>query len=90
MAVKVTRVEDHGDDVLVVHGQVDGVAVTARGWVSAMTNHFPGAALDKNGNRDVKATPTSMNDAEKMAYWQSLLVAAAPTPTAPTVIYGGP
>lgn len=80
MATTVTGAYDMGNDVLKVTGQVDGieVEVEARGWVSALTNHYgpecytmdetTGALMRVEG-----ATPRAMTAEERLAYFCTLL-----------------
>lgn len=95
MAANVQKVVDLGGDVLEVTGTVDGIdddngnpaVFVARGWVSAMTNHYDESANDEDGNRLPDARPREMTDDEKHAYWSSLLTNAAPAPApAPTTV----
>lgn len=88
MTVAVTRVVDLGNDVLEVSGTVDDQAVTATGWVSAMSNYYPATAYDSEGHLKASATPAEMTDRQKTAYWKSLLTAVQPeTNSEPVVIF---
>ena len=80
--VQVLKAQDWGNDVLAVMGTVDGVAVEARGWMSAMTNHYQPTDYDEGGNLKDGAKPAVMTDAERLAYMQGLLIAVAPKPIA--------
>lgn len=71
--VVVTGANDLGADVLEVLGTVNGEAVRATGWVSAMTNFYPPEAYGEDGHRKAKAKPRAMTDAEKLVYMKSLL-----------------
>lgn len=51
------------------------VVIEARGWVSAMTNHFDPDAIGTDGHRKPNTTPREMTDAERHAYAVSLLEA---------------
>ena len=79
MATVILSVEDRGDDVLVVRGTVE-VAVEARGWLSAMTNHYGPGCYDPGGNLLKDAVSREMTEAEKHAYLVRLLEGAAPSP----------
>lgn len=79
---------DLGNDVLEVHGTIDGRAATARGWVSATTNHYnaddyeeiaePAKGKQHKGEvagRHLKASakPRVMTKAERLSYAIRLL-----------------
>lgn len=87
--IKVLKVIDAGNDVLVVQGTVDGKKAEARGWVSATTNHFDFDAYDtKTGHRKKKASPRGMDGGERHAYYAALLNAAVPASAPePIVLY---
>jgi hypothetical protein len=79
--MRVTRVDDLGDDRLRVVGVDDnGEEVEAQGWVSAMTNHFDAAHYGDDGHRVEDAQPREMTDEEKHAYWLQLLTEQAAPP----------
>lgn len=70
---------DVGNDVLVIEGTVDGKKVTAKGWVSAMTNYYTPDSYDPTtGVRAPNAQPRDMTLDEKTAYCATLLEAAVP------------
>lgn len=48
----------------------------ARGWLSALTNHYDASAYDADGNLKDDAKPRQMTTAERRAYCEGLLVAA--------------
>jgi hypothetical protein len=89
--VTIKETLDAGADVLVVRGTVDLVEVAARGWMSAMTNHYDpsgyedipesteDAPHDRAHGRHLKkdATPREMTREEKRAYCERLLLEAA-------------
>lgn len=66
--IRITKVQDLGDDVLYVEGVLgEDMVLSARGWVSAMTNHFD---EDAEGNR----TYRMMTRDEKVRYCKDLLL----------------
>ena len=78
---------DVGGDVLNVKGTVDGVAVVARGWVSATQNCYPASAYSiapatpttpAHLVRDPAVQPGPMSPSDLTAYATALLAAAAP------------
>jgi hypothetical protein len=74
MAVfKVMRVCRCPNDVLLIEGTMDGAPVTARGWASALSNHFDAAAYGADGQRKAGATPRQMTSAEALGYARRLL-----------------
>lgn len=80
--VLVTSATDHGDDLLVVDGYVNGQYVRATGWVSALTNHYdPESYLepDEHGNthRGPGVKARALTEEEARAYCVGLLLAAA-------------
>lgn len=58
------------------------VVVEARGWISAMANHYPADAYDDEGNLADDAQPRAMTKAERRAYAERLLLASVPEPVA--------
>lgn len=70
MTVRLAEAVDIGNDVLVIRGYVDDAWTEARGWVSATTNHY-------DSPRDEKSQPREMNEREKQAYFERLLIEAA-------------
>lgn len=78
--IVVSKAVDAGDDVLVVTGTVDGVEVEARGWVSAVSNHYAPSDYGDDGHRKDDAKAKVMTTQEQAAYFASLLVAAVPSP----------
>lgn len=73
MTVEIFEALDFGDDVLLVRGTVEGVPVEARGWMSAMTNHFEADEYDGDGHLIDGAEPRQMTSAERKTYCETLL-----------------
>lgn len=64
-------------DELVVEGAVEGTATVARGWLSAIEQHFPPSAYEQVGDelvRDDDAQARRMTAAEQRAYCERLLL----------------
>jgi hypothetical protein len=88
--ITITETLDAGNDVLVVKGIVDGEEVQARGWFSAMNNHYDEHAYGEDGHlktelvdpgKDGSAArpavhPREMSPEEKKAYCERLLADA--------------
>lgn len=91
MLITVTSVDNIGGDVLQVTGtDAAGNEITAQGWVSATTNHYPASDYDADGNLAAGATPVAMTATEVWQYAHRLLreqnrdadVPAVPVPVA--------
>lgn len=90
----VSRVVLLANDVLLVEGERDGVAVTARGWASATTNFYPPDTYRQVTAEEAKsmglavgelyrvegAQPRAMTEAEREAYAEALLAEQNPGP----------
>lgn len=68
MDVTLTSVEDAGNDVLLIKAVVGDQEVEARGWASAITNHYDASANDAKGQRKPNQKPRAMTAAEVKAY----------------------
>jgi hypothetical protein len=78
---------DAGNDVLLIHGTMDGVytadegegpklaRLEARGWVSALANHFDADAYQEDGHRKPDAKPRAMTPDEQLDYCKRLIEA---------------
>lgn len=77
MTVEIYEITPLPDDVLYVRGAVDGVAREARGWQSAITNHYDASAYTTDADgyavRDPAATSRPMTADEARAYCEQLL-----------------
>lgn len=71
--MQVTKVIAKGD-MLTIVGVQDEQTYYASGWLSATTNHFDASVYTKDGNRKPNAKPRTMTDAEKLAYYERLLI----------------
>ena len=76
MTTTVTSAHDLGDDILLVRGEVDGVSVEARGWVSAINSHFAAAAYNADGSMKRGQAARKMTRPEQLAYAKRLLAEA--------------
>jgi hypothetical protein len=67
--------DDIGNDVLLVRAIVDDDLdpTEARGWVSALTNHYDPDAYGEDGHRLADAKPRHLSDAEARAYCEQLV-----------------
>jgi hypothetical protein len=74
----ITDVLNCGNDVLLVKAEVDGQVYEARGWVSAIENHYDDSAYDDDGNRAASAKRRAMTSAEVGDYALRLLLEAHP------------
>jgi hypothetical protein len=97
MEIKITETLDAGGDVLIVRGMVDGVAHEARGWMSALTNHYDAkdyveipapSKKVKHGKAHGRhlrssAKPREMTKKERQAYCEQLLRERAEAHAAP-------
>jgi hypothetical protein len=92
--VKVYEATPAAGDVLLVRGEVDGEAVETRGWVSALTNHYPASSYypaDHDnprlaGHRDPEVEPRKMSAREVRAYLEQLLLEQAGVVERPAVL----
>lgn len=77
MQIEIYEVTCLPGDVLRVRGAVDGVAVRADGWITALTHHYSPASYkrDEHGvmTRAVSAVVRAMTDEEAHAYCAGLL-----------------
>lgn len=70
-----------------IDAQGQAVTVTASGWVSATTNHYPPESYDaETGHRHDGATARHMSEAELVDYARGLLAEQDPDPE-PVVLY---
>ncbi len=77
MEISSLEVTDQGNDVLLVRATVSGLdgVFEARGWVSALSNHF---TVDDTGVREKNATGRTMSTVERDAYYEQLLLEQNP------------
>lgn len=81
--------QDFNTDVLSIEAVsvATGNTITAQGWISAMTNHFPDESYteDKDGNlvRNVKTKSRQMTSDEKRSYILQLLADVDVQPVVP-------
>lgn len=98
MSIRVTEAIDLGGDVLLVRGELEAdgetVPLEAKGWVSALENHYPPDAYDRDGALKLKDTadgapgdpehePRKMSKAERLEHCRGLLEAAAAATATP-------
>jgi hypothetical protein len=71
--IVVTEAFDLGADVLLARGKINGDEIEARGWISAMENHYAPGDYDTIGLLKTTAKARKMNKAERIAYCEQLL-----------------
>lgn len=74
MDVKLTKIQNIGNDILLVIGNINGEEVQAHGWVSAINNHYDDFHYLENGHRLNDALHREMTEEEKREYCKRLLV----------------